>query len=486
MIEQNVKVHDKFSVEIKLGFLARKKLPKNDFSMNIWMFIPNSLDVNRFTYSKTDFYSDLKTYTRLITPVYILRDLANPKNLPFTLLEKSLKNLASSPTRTNQTDYEYHIKMFVSIVKSSLRDEVNHIIANKITKDEDFLVESFIKNIDLIRTQYRNLQRIINVPTVNSYLMEFYKFCDEFMSNNIEVHAFKLMQALKKLKQKSYKKYQSDLLALINSEISYRKEHGYPVIDEDSKKQNHDFVFRVGMLKKYAESHLFLEIKKRKDGAFVEQILFSLAAGISMIFATIIAFSFQKKFGNFTMPLFVALVIGYMLKDRIKEFGRFYFAHRMGSRYFDHKIDMNISSCKVGWIKEAMDFISSKKIPATILKLRNRSSILEADNRVNTERALLYRTRMMIDTEKLDSNSLYPISGVNSIIRFNVSRLVQKMDNPEFPLFYPDSENGYKIIKGEKMYYLNFILQMQHDSQFSLKRYRISFNRNGIKKIENL
>ena len=37
-----------------------------------------------------------------------------------------------------------------------------------------------------------------------------------------------------------------------------------------------------------------------------------------MIFATGIAFAFQQKYGNFTIPLFVALVISYMLKDRIK------------------------------------------------------------------------------------------------------------------------------------------------------------------------
>lgn len=484
MIEQNVKIHDKYSFEIKLGFMARKKLAKNKFAMNIWMFIPNSLDVNRFTYTKTDFYRDLKSYTRLITPIYLLRDIAQPENLPFNLLEKSFTNLASSPTRSNQTDYEYHIKMFVSILKSSLREEVSHIIANTIQKDEDFLVDTFITNIDSIRKRYRNLQRVINVPTVGSNLMEFYRFCDEFMSNIIEVHAFKLMQGLKKLKPKSYKKFQTKLLEFINSEIAYRTNHGYLVVEADSKKLNHDFVFRVGMLKKYAESHLFLDIKKRKDGAFVEQILFSLAAGISMVFATVIAFSFQKKYGNFTMPLFVALVIGYMLKDRIKEFGRYYFAHRMGTRYFDHKIDMNINQSKVGWIKEGMDFITSKKVPVDVEKIRNRSLILEADNRLNKERTLLYRTRMMIDTNKLDANSLYPISGVNSIIRFNVSSLIQKMDNPEFPLFYPNDIDGYTIIKGEKMYYLNLVLQMEHDTQHDFKRYRISFNRKGLKRIE--
>jgi hypothetical protein len=37
------------------------------------------------------------------------------------------------------------------------------------------------------------------------------------------------------------------------------------------------------------------------------------------------------------MPFFVALVVSYMLKDRIKELGRYYFAHKLGKNYYDHK-----------------------------------------------------------------------------------------------------------------------------------------------------
>ena len=94
MIDENVKIHDKNSAEIKVGFVARKKQKLNNFSMNIWMFIPNSLDINRFTYSKAAFYRDMKSNIRLITPVYILRDVAESEHSPFIYLEKSFHNLA--------------------------------------------------------------------------------------------------------------------------------------------------------------------------------------------------------------------------------------------------------------------------------------------------------------------------------------------------------------------------------------------------------
>jgi hypothetical protein len=238
------------------------------------------------------------------------------------------------------------------------------------------------------------------------------------------------------------------------------------------------------MLKKYAESDLFLDVKKRKDGVWVEQILFSLAAGLSMIFATFVAFSFQQKYGNFTMPMFVALVVSYMMKDRIKELMRFYFAHKLNKRYFDHKIKISTHNNEIGWVRESMDFISERNVPFEVLQKRDRSSILEANNRASNERIILYRTLMQLNRESIDANTEYPVAGVNEILRLNISNYIQKMDNAEFPLYYPDEKDGFQIVPGEKIYYLNMILQAKEAEQWDYKRYRIVFNRKGIQKIE--
>ena len=82
MIDELVKIHDKFSVEIKLRFQARKKLPVSDFTVNTWIFIPSGLDINRHTYSKENFYRDIRSNIRLITPVFLLRDIASSESSP--------------------------------------------------------------------------------------------------------------------------------------------------------------------------------------------------------------------------------------------------------------------------------------------------------------------------------------------------------------------------------------------------------------------
>jgi hypothetical protein len=58
------------------------------------------------------------------------------------------------------------------------------------------------------------------------------------------------------------------------------------------------------------------------------------------------------------------------------------------------------------------------------------------------------------------------------------------MDNPVVPLFIPGENGNIGIVKGEKMYYINLVIQLKNEEQSELKRYRIVLNRKGIREIE--
>ena len=65
----------------------------------------------------------------------------------------------------------------------------------------------------------------------------------------------------------------------INDLIDYKRKMGYPEVSVENDSVNVEMVFRQGVLKKYVESDLYLNAQVRKDGVFVEQIYYSLAAG---------------------------------------------------------------------------------------------------------------------------------------------------------------------------------------------------------------
>lgn len=486
MIDTQVRIHDRFSIEFKVGFKVKHKPEPNNFAFNMWMFIPNSVDINRDTYSQGQFYRDLKSKVRLITPVFLLREIAAGKAIPLKNLVTSFNNVASKPDRRAVNEYEYEIKMFMAILKSSIRDEVSHIMNIPNNAEVEYMVNEYIINVRKIAEAYRQLNHIINTPTISQDIFNYFLFGDEFMSNTIGQQTYRLLRDIENRNDTSYANILKGLGGLINSEQRHRKEKEYPIVEAESYNNNRNVVFRQGILKKYIESDLFLHAKRKRDGVAMEQIYFSAAAGLSMIFATAIAFSFQQKYGNFTMPLFVALVISYMLKDRIKDTMRYYFAHRLKEKYFDNKTTISMKEAPVGWIKEGMDFISDERVPQEVMDIRSRSPLLQAENRINDEKIILYRKMVRIDSDMLinDESDKYTIAGINDIMRFYLTNLILKTDNAEVPLYTLDDEGHSLNVKGQKIYYLNIIIQMQHEEQSEYKRYRVVFNRKGVLNIE--
>src|SRR5699024_8724397 len=123
MIDIKAKIHDSFAVEFKVGFVADGERG-SDFAINTWIFLPNSLDINPATYGKEDFYRDVKSNVRFITPVFPLGAVAAGDAIPLRHLRRALSALAAGPSRERAADYEYHIKMYSAIVKSAMREAV--------------------------------------------------------------------------------------------------------------------------------------------------------------------------------------------------------------------------------------------------------------------------------------------------------------------------------------------------------------------------
>lgn len=486
MIDVQVRIHDRFVVEFKIGYVVRKDKPRSDFMVNTWMFVPNNLDINYDTYTKKQFYRDVKSNIRLITPIYSLEEVADEEELPFQFLKVGINELCADATLANFAEAEYQVKMFCSIVKSALRREVDHVWCYSAVGSRLKAIDAYIRRVESILEKYRGLQDLLPVVGGEKDMRVFHAFGDEFLSNQVEFYTFKLLERLRKKDKNCFDQVEERLLKVVRNEVAYRRSRGFLVIEKDTPDHNRAALFRRRMLRLYTESQLLLKADRKKDGAMVEQLYFSIAAGISMIFATLISFSFQQKYGNFTTPLFVALVVSYMLKDRIKELIRYYFVHRLAKKYFDNKTTISIKDKPIGWIKEGVDFITEDRVPEEVMSMRDRSNILEANNRHMTEKIILYRTLVRIDGQTLDENIQYDVSGVHDILRFNVSSFILKMEDPTIPLAVSKDEGGYEIINGERIYYINFLLQLKSRENVDYKRFRLVLSRNGIEGIEKM
>ena len=486
MIDITTKIHDQFSIEFKVGFVARRKMRRNDFSLYMWIFVPNALDINPSTYSKADFYRDVKSNVRLITPRYLMRDIVGDESSPAGRLRAAMERMASDPTRTAVAEYETQIKIFSAIVKSALREEVLHITSTD-QREEDMrlLTATYCQNATRILDAYRALRPIINTPTITPEVRECFHFGDEFMSYTLNQSTYRLLKHLMQERER-YAAEVEEVSALIRRESKYREAMNYRKVEQDDPLENRNLIYTHSVLKKYVESALYLRVPKKRDGVMIEQIYLSIAAGLSMIFATIISFYFQQRYGNFTWPFFIVLVISYMGKDRIKELARYYFAHRKGNKYYDNKAKISIGERTIGWIKEGVDFLQQSKIPQEVIRLRRQEMVVPAERFINDDKVLLYRKWVHIDREQLAANNVYHTDGINDIIRLNVNNLIHKMDNPYISLPRLDEEGNLTRINCKKVYFLNIVMQYKFDGKTDYKRFRVSISRNGIESIKEI
>lgn len=488
MIEVKVKIHDKFSFEFKISFIVNQQTKTedlNEFSINTWLFVPNNIDINSSTYSKEQFYKDTKSNVRLITPVFSLEEIyGTEKGSPINNLKSSVFLLAEdSSSISNIDNYTYHLKMFACICKSAMRDQA-YFIRDSVDAEIPSLCKEYIFNIESIIAEYRSLWSTIESDKISQEQKELYYFCDEFIGNIVEQQIFRLMRGIDK--EPSFNIVKEGLCETLNKEITYKKKRGYSVLDKENTTNNYLVIMRRGILKKFIESDLYLNTKKSKDGAFAEQISYGIAAGTAMIFATVVAFTAQIRYGTLTTPLFLALVVSYIFKDRIKDLMRYYLGSQLGKKYYNTKRELEIRKQNIGVAKEAFDFVSEDKTPIEILNIRKRSPLVEAENKIYNEKIILYRKLVSLSSDEFKDDENYKFIGINDITRFNIINFVQKMDNPFVSLHLPDEEKGYISFDGEKVYALHFVIRCESKNNLYFKKFRLLLNKDGIKEIREL
>ena len=485
MINLTTKIHDKFTLEFKVGFnteKAIKPMKYSDFVMNTWIFVPNSLDINAAKYSKDDFYRDLKSDVRLITPDYDLHDLANNEQLlPNQTLNDEFNNLLIAPDET--ANLVHAIKMYCAIAKSSFRNAYRTAIKSDNALYCLSITQTYLDDVAKVVNRFRSLFTKLKNSNIEGKIVQDFAYADEFLSNIMAEYTYRLRDHLRNTYPEVYGGIESRFKTMLLGERTYKGQQGYLNLDPKDPKGNEEFVFRASLLKKFAESDLYLSSNKRKNTFLVEQILYSLAAGAAMVVATLSSFFFQQRYGNFTLPFLIALVISYMFKDRLKDWLRLIFARRVSSKVFDTRTDFRIKGQHIGWSKDSMDFIDSDKILPEVMKLRNRLPLFDEVSG-NDEKVILFRKKVQVWPTELAKASPFPMKGINDILRYNITEFTRKMDNPSFPLAGTWEDDDYKPVEGKKIYRLTFVIQCVYEGKTEYKRIMVRCDRNGILEVE--
>jgi hypothetical protein len=112
MIQDSIKIHDDFSVEIKSIYENIFKKKKTKYDTITYLFIPNGFNSDAQTYTKEKFYNDVKVYVRYNASNYSLDDILQLQTSPLNLLKDIIKKLAKKRiSQKDRLEFESSVKI---------------------------------------------------------------------------------------------------------------------------------------------------------------------------------------------------------------------------------------------------------------------------------------------------------------------------------------------------------------------------------------
>ena len=497
-IQQAVKPHDQYQVEIKLDYELQDG-KQTQYTVETYIFAPHTLGISADTYSKKNFYRDVQNYIRLKTPAMLLRDFTESPTSPLVAINQLVDQPSWIHNNETLSKLNTYFKLLASMLNSAIREHLDHTKVRieemgtngKVHLIVDKLVEEFLTETETISRSFRELFTTFHLPHVPESTHNGYRLTDESMSILIEEGLIDLFEIVDNYSKKSNRPdFRLRISDRVAQESKHRRQHGFfSVLNELD--ENEGYLYRASVLKKYASSVLFLSADIAKDGRRLTHLSNALAAGIAMIFATLVAFYFQSNFGTFTLPVFAALVVGYMFKDRIKEVGRDSFSARLQSYLYDRRITIRTQDgVKLGYLKEKVDFVSESQVPRLVLKNRNRDQFSMIDSDGREEKIIRHAKEIILYNDAFERifGDMVQITGINDILRYDIRAYLNKMSEPIQERNYLE-DGELRSIFCHKVYHLNIVSRYKavHPQKAKIhNRIRLVLDRTGIKRMETI
>jgi hypothetical protein len=493
--------HDRFNFEAKIDYELDLSSQKNKYFLTFYFFVPKSLKITRHTYSKNEFYNDLYTYIRFRVPRFSLAEIIETGNRrsPLWQIRSNLDILRHSVSSDIvERKIIYELRMLGVIHTFCLKTEVINLLRESVfeTKQRNSGTEKkireFISGIKTMGEIFADIGTELQSLAVSRELRETYAFAQDYISLNLQTHLTTLMGALIKLKGKEYKSITEDLVVLIEAERNRRISRKSPLV-RDSATNNEEYTYREGILKKFFQGVLYLEVKDRDKKEAALHVLYGIAAGVAMFLSLILGFWIGGKFSNQqSMSFIMALVFAYIVKDRTKELIRNYSSRFIRLFFHDRRFEIidPLTEEDIGYVRENMRFAFPSEVPEEIWGARTLEHSTVVESKGKPEEVIVYEKEVVLDTQKISKRHTRH-RDINDIIRFNIRNFIQYADDPfHFDKVWDPAKKKIERVRCAKIYHLNLIIRLdtlsgpKQKKRITFKHVRVILNQDGIMRMK--
>ena len=317
-----LKDHGKFQTELKVKYPVKNK--KNRYSLDLFIFSPKVLAVNKKNYGINAFLRDIRIMTRLSTPEIQIPRLIS-EDCPESPIYRLKHELGVTAPRQKIENRKiiYELRTLANIIRVELRKN-RYFLRKKIDNDSDLDLTSgwlldLEKQINEVRGEIRGLRQLFINPEIDESLLTAYNWTDESISLSLQREAGIFHRLC--LKKPELEGHSGFFIKLIDDEITHRIEKSYITgIKEPEKKSTGELlIYRENLLKKWSQSAMYLSVTGSRTPARIGQIIAGSAAAVAMAFAVTATILTNRFFPANSTAWALAAVIAYIFKDRIKE-----------------------------------------------------------------------------------------------------------------------------------------------------------------------
>ena len=251
---------------------------KLHYLVETWFFFPQSLQINRWSYTATDYQQSLKNYIRLGVPIRplesllggelppVLRkleaeegggeeiiDLTLPEQVPDILegCSRLLDDLLWQNTPEIRERYEDSLKLFCIAFRVSLLARKNAVLAIEDGNERTRAAYNLTRLAVACLKRYRKLLGRRAKEAQNLLRAPAFLYCDEYLSIITTRTLGEIVRRLSPVHKCS-----TYILACFGAQRAYRR-YRYPESMPTKTGDNELPVFRWGVLKKYVDMPLF-------------------------------------------------------------------------------------------------------------------------------------------------------------------------------------------------------------------------------------
>lgn len=231
---------------------------------------------------------------------------------------------------------------------------------------------------------------------------------------------------------------------------------------------NENYTNRLQLMKKHARAAISLTPRTSAPSSWLlADLVGAVVAAAAMGFALWTVWLSQRKSTQFGALYLVLLIGGYVVKDRMKEWGKRYLqpvAEWFGAWFPDRRVRLaDARGARVGTMAERVTLVDPSSLPARVLAFRHEGSSLGAHARAaaQPERVIKYEKRVDVRWKAV-APKLRSVAALSDVMRFDLAPLTRRMQPPlEAHARLAPAGGGVEVVPCQRVYHVNLVLRIR-------------------------